>query len=74
MNSTYFWLVGEGEDFQLANSSSAPTTTIQDMVLSCIEQSNQKIQAKILYLSICHRLEIQDMELMSQFMCSNQNC
>ena len=31
--------MGEGEDFQLADSSTANTTAIWDMVLSCIEQS-----------------------------------
>ena len=50
MNSTQLWLVGEVEDFQLANSSTATTTVIQDMVLSCIEWSKQVIYAKILYL------------------------
>ena len=29
--------MGEGEDFQLANSSSATTTAIWDTFLSCIE-------------------------------------
>ena len=31
----------EGEDFQLGNSSTAATTVILDMVLSCIEQITQ---------------------------------
>ena len=31
--------MGEGEDFQMSNSSTATTTAIWDMVLSCIEQS-----------------------------------
>ena len=33
-------LVGEGRDLQLADSSTAITTAIQDMVLSFIEQSD----------------------------------
>ena len=34
-------VVGEGMDFQLAGSSTTTTTTIQDMVLSFVEQSDQ---------------------------------
>ena len=40
---TQFWLVGEGEDFQLALSTTTTTTAILDTVLSCIEWSNQII-------------------------------
>ena len=37
MNSTqFFGLVSNGKDFQLAHSSTATTTAIWDMVLSCI--------------------------------------
>ena len=36
-------LVGESKDFQLANSSTATTAAIWDMVLSFIEQSEQYI-------------------------------
>ena len=53
-NGTQFWLVSEGEDFQLADSSTATTTVILDMVVSCTEQSKQTTYAKTLtiYLSI----------------------
>ena len=37
--------MGEGENFQLANSSTATTTAIWDMVLSCTEQSIQRTYA-----------------------------
>ena len=42
-NSTQFWLVGEGEDFQLALSSTATTTAIQDIILSHIDWNNQTV-------------------------------
>ena len=45
MNWTQFYLMVEGEDFQLANSSTATTTAIWDTVLSCIEQSKQTTYA-----------------------------
>ena len=45
MNCTLFWLMGEGEDFQLANSSTTTTAAIWDMVLSCIEWSKQTTYA-----------------------------
>ena len=35
--------MGEGEDFQLAYSSTATTTAIWDMILSCIQWSDQTI-------------------------------
>ena len=50
MNSTQFWLVVEGEDFQLANSNTATTTAMWDTVLSCIEESKQTIYGKTLYI------------------------
>ena len=56
MNCTQFWLVGEGEDFKLAHSSTATTTVIWDMVLSCIEQSKQTIYTKTLYACTAHKL------------------
>ena len=34
-------LIGESEDFQLANSNTPNSTAIGDMVLFCIEQSIQ---------------------------------
>ena len=37
--------MGEGEDLQLANSSTATTTVIWDTVLPCIEQSIQTTYA-----------------------------
>ena len=43
MNSTQFWLESWGEDFQLAHSNTVTTTAIGDMVLTCIEQSDQTI-------------------------------
>ena len=50
MNDTQFFLLGEGEDFQLADSSTDTTTVIWDTLLSYIEWSKQTIFAKTLYL------------------------
>ena len=48
VNGTQLWLVGEVEDFQLADSSTATSTAIWDMVLSGIEWSKQITYAKTL--------------------------